>query len=139
MLSGDMPALLLRIQVSCATNSCGTREYVEFWIGDYRYELRIIDRRFLQSWSDHVGGAIVHWHVDDVRAALERLVSLGGMCTRSWSSADPASVVDPFGNILGVMFNQHDVEVLRSLLPGTDGKAESGLCGGEALPVLHVP
>lgn len=36
---------------------------------------------------------------------------LRGLTTVSFVAA---SVVDPFGNILGVMFNQHDLDVLAA-------------------------
>jgi predicted enzyme related to lactoylglutathione lyase len=52
--------------------------YVEFRVGDYEHELGIIDRRFAPcQLAAGPGGAIVYWHVDDVAAALDRLVSLG--------------------------------------------------------------
>ena len=67
---------------------------------------------------DEVGGAVVYWHVDDVKPAS------GGCCpwvrprTKQPIERGPgfvtASVVDPFGNLLGVMYNQHYVDVLAS-------------------------
>jgi hypothetical protein len=51
-----------------------------------------------------------------VKAALERLVSLGAMqlegATERGSGFMTASVVDPFGNVLGVMFNRHYLDML---------------------------
>jgi hypothetical protein len=62
------------------------------------------------------GGAIVYWHVDDVAAALERLISLGAKQLQGVTERGPgfvtASVVDPFGNVLGVMYNRHYLELL---------------------------
>ena len=65
---------------------------------------------------DHPAGVVVYWHVDDVDAAYARLLDLGA------SPHEPprqfgegfvgASVVDPFGNILGIMFNQHYLDML---------------------------
>jgi hypothetical protein len=50
----------------------------EFRIGDYEHELGIIDRRFTPpDLAADPGGVLVYWHVDDVAAALDRLVSLG--------------------------------------------------------------
>ena len=59
---------------------------------------------------------MVYWHVDDVRATLEKLLSMGAKeyepLTQRGAGFSTASVVDPFGNILGVMYNQHYLEVL---------------------------
>ncbi len=97
----------------------GPPAYVEFRIGDYQHELGIIDSRFApQGRSDRPGGAIVYWHVDDVRGSFERLLSLGATAHEEPVERGPgfvtASVVDPFGNVLGVMFNQHYLDVLGS-------------------------
>jgi hypothetical protein len=50
-----------------------------------------------------------------VEAALERLVSLGGTQLEGVTERGPgfvtASVVDP-GNVLGVMFNRHYLDML---------------------------
>ncbi len=66
--------------------------------------------------SDKPGGAIVYWHVDDVQASLERLLALDATVHEDPIERGPgfvtASVIDPFGNLLGVMFNQHYVDVL---------------------------
>jgi predicted enzyme related to lactoylglutathione lyase len=91
--------------------------YVEFRIGDYERELGIIDRRFAPpGLAAEPGGAIAYWHVDDVEAALERLVALGAMPLEEVTERGPgfvtASVVDPFGNVLGVMFNRHYLDML---------------------------
>jgi predicted enzyme related to lactoylglutathione lyase len=93
--------------------------YVEFRIGDYEHELGIIDRRFAPpELSAGPGGAVVYWHVDDVAATLDRLVSLGAKQLEPVTERGPgfvtASAIDPFGNVLGVMENRHYLEVLRS-------------------------
>ena len=60
----------------------------------------------------------MYWHVDDVTAALQRLLSLGA--TEHDAPTDrgegfvTASVIDPFGNILGIMYNPHYLDVLSS-------------------------
>ena len=63
-------------------------------------------------------GAVIYWHVDDVQASFERLVSLGATVHEEPVERGPgfvtASVVDPFGNILGIMYNQHYLQVLGS-------------------------
>jgi predicted enzyme related to lactoylglutathione lyase len=91
--------------------------YVEFRIGDYEHELGIIDRRFAPpDLAAAPGGVLVYWHVDDLAAALERLVSLGAKQFQPVTEQGPgfvtASVVDPFGNVLGIMFNRHYLDIL---------------------------
>ncbi|MGC4088746.1 MAG: VOC family protein [Polyangiaceae bacterium] len=92
--------------------------YVEFRIGDYQHELGIIDRRFAPAGlSNAPGGAVVYWHVDDIDAALARVLSLGATQLDGVRERGPgfvtASVLDPFGNVLGLMFNRHYLEVLE--------------------------
>jgi predicted enzyme related to lactoylglutathione lyase len=91
--------------------------YVEFRIGDYQHELGIKDRRFAPAeLTGQPGGVIVYWYVDDVAGALDRLVSLGAKQHQEVTEQGPgfvtASAVDPFGNVLGVMYNQHYLDVL---------------------------
>jgi predicted enzyme related to lactoylglutathione lyase len=97
----------------------GTPAYAEFRIGDYQHELGILSRRFVAP--DHsrgMAGAIVYWHVDDVHASFERLLALGATAAEQPVERGPgfvtASVIDPFGNLLGVMYNQHYLDVLAS-------------------------
>jgi predicted enzyme related to lactoylglutathione lyase len=92
--------------------------YTEFRVGDYQHELGIIDRRYAPA-ADAAGpgGAIAYWHVDDVEATFERLLSMGAkehepVTARGDAGFVTASVIDPFGNILGVMYNPHYVDVL---------------------------
>ncbi|GGL17942.1 glyoxalase [Sphaerisporangium melleum] len=90
----------------------GVPAYAEFRVGDYEHELGIIAARFApRPRSEEAGGAVVYWHVDDIEAAFERLLSLGatphGKPTEHGPGFVTASVVDPFGNILGVMYNEH--------------------------------
>lgn len=97
----------------------GTPAYVEFRIGDYQHELGILDSRFAaQGRSDKAGGAMIYWAVDDVQASFERLLSMGATVYQEPVERGPgfvtASVVDPFGNILGVMYNKHYLETLAS-------------------------
>jgi len=97
----------------------GKPAYVEFRIGDYQHELGILDSRFApHGRSQDVGGSIIYWAVDDIQASFERLVSLGGTVHQKPTEHGPgfvtASVTDPFGNILGVMYNQHYLDVLQS-------------------------
>ncbi|MBV9787806.1 MAG: VOC family protein, partial [Chloroflexi bacterium] len=63
-------------------------------------------------------GASVNWHVDDLPAALERVLALGATqlepITKRGEGFVTASVVDPFGNVLGLMYNQHYLDMLAA-------------------------
>ncbi|MEU5613386.1 VOC family protein [Streptomyces sparsogenes] len=116
-------AELLGVEPYFVRPVAGTPAYVEFRIGDYQHELGIIDRRFAVpgrsgQGEGGEGGAVVYWHVDEVQATFERLLSLGATVHEKPVERGPgfvtASVVDPFGNILGVMYNRHYLDVLAS-------------------------
>ena len=97
--------------------------YAEFRIGDYQSELGLLDTSFLPDLRD-VGdaaptgpsGVIAYWHVDDITATLDYLLANGATqldAPRDFGEGFiGASVVDPFGNILGIMHNPHYLEVL---------------------------
>src|SRR5262245_12186132 len=56
----------------------GRLAYAELRIGDYQHERGLVDRRFApQGAAAEPGGVIAYWHVDDVAAAFERLLSMG--------------------------------------------------------------
>lgn len=63
------------------------------------------------STPSSAAGVIVYWGVEDAQAALDRLVKLGS--TKRTDVQDVgggikvATVLDPFGNILGVIQNPH--------------------------------
>ncbi|MEU6713547.1 VOC family protein [Nonomuraea sp. NPDC046802] len=103
-----------------------TPDYMEFRIGDYLHELGFVHSKHAGGElartpaPDTVGpaGALVLWQVDDVPSALDRLIALG---------AEPhdeprdrgegfitASVIDPWGNILGLMYNPHYLDILAT-------------------------
>jgi catechol 2,3-dioxygenase-like lactoylglutathione lyase family enzyme len=87
------------------------------YLGDYQHELGLLDRRFqVGEAAAGTAGVVAYWHVDDVQAAFERLVALGATAHEGPVERGPgfvtASVVDPFGNLLGVMWNQHYLDVL---------------------------
>lgn len=94
-------------------------EYVEFRIGDYQHELGIINSKYAPKGSANgSGGAVVFWHVDDVPATLALLLSMEAKeyepLIKREAGFITASVVDPFGNILGIMYNPHYLEILDS-------------------------
>ena len=68
------------------------------------------------------GGAVVYWHADDVAAALEKAKAMGATeyepLTKRGEGFVTASVLDPFGNILGLMYNPHYLEILASMKKG---------------------
>ena len=91
--------------------------YVEFRIGDFQHELGLIDSRYApNSAATGPAGAVVYWHVDDVNVTLDRLLSTGAKeheaPTDRGEGFITASVIDPFGNILGIMYNPHYLDVL---------------------------
>ncbi|PRX98967.1 VOC family protein [Allonocardiopsis opalescens] len=97
----------------------GRPAYVEFRVGDHQDELGLIDRRYApEGAAPGPGGAVMHWHVDDVQAAVDRLLSMGAApyqeLTRREAGFVTASVVDPFGNVLGLMYSPHYLEVLAA-------------------------
>lgn len=93
--------------------------YTEFRIGDTQQELGIIDSKYAPAGAtEKPAGAIAYWHVDDLQASLDKLIALGAttyqpITDHSGGSGRfvTASVVDPFGNILGIMTNAHYLEV----------------------------
>jgi predicted enzyme related to lactoylglutathione lyase len=126
----DMPAAtrwyaeLLGVEPYFARPVDGPPVYVEFRIGDYQAELGLLDRRFApQGAATTPGGVVMNWHVDDIEATFGRLLSMGATEYQPITPMPPppepasgfviASVVDPFGNILGIMYNPHYLEVLE--------------------------
>lgn len=96
-----------------------TPAYVEFRVGDDGDELGLVDRRYAPAGlPESAGGAVMHWHVDDLSGTLAKLLEIGaieyGPVTQRGSGFTTASVVDPFGNVLGIMHNPHYLEVLAS-------------------------
>jgi predicted enzyme related to lactoylglutathione lyase len=100
----------------------GPPAYAEFRLGDYQAELGLIDRRYgPPNAPNEPGGAVLYWHVDDVQATFDRLLKLGATpyepITKREAGFITAAVVDPFGNVLGVMYNPHYLEILEKSSP----------------------
>ncbi|WP_280261722.1 VOC family protein [Nocardia wallacei] len=94
--------------------------YTEFRVGDYQHEFGLIDRRYQPLGNPSTpGGEILHWHVDDLPAEFDRLLTLGAKEYQAPREHGPgfvsAAVVDPFGNILGIMHNQHYRDIYADL------------------------
>jgi predicted enzyme related to lactoylglutathione lyase len=94
----------------------GPLAYIEFRIGADEDELGLIDRRYAPPIAPRdPGGAVIYWQVDDVAAAVARLVEHGATEYQPVVERDAgfvtAAVLDPFGNILGLMYSPHFVEM----------------------------
>lgn len=104
---------LLGMDPYFARPEVGPPAYIEFRLGDYQDELGIIDRKFAPKGSAAgPGGAVAYWHVENVAGTLEKLMAMGAkeyepLTKRGEAGFITASVVDPFGNILGIMYNPH--------------------------------
>lgn len=92
--------------------------YVEFRIGDSQDELGLLDGRYRpEGYADaRPAGAVMHWHVDDVQQAYDRLLSLGATgLAEPRPLGEPgwviATVADPFGNVIGLMHSPHYLEM----------------------------
>lgn len=113
----DWYAEVVGVEAYFVKEVAGAPAYVEFRVGDHQHELGIIDARFApHDRSGGPGGVVAYWHVDDVHAAFDRLLGLGAVEHEPVIERGPgfvtASVVDPFGNVLGVMWNQHYLDML---------------------------
>ena len=100
----------------------GAPAYLEYRIGDYQAELGLIDSRFApHDVKNGPAGVIMNWHVDDLPGTLERLLAMGATqlegITARGAGFVTASVVDPFGNIIGIMTNPHYLKVLATTRP----------------------
>ncbi|MGL6074791.1 MAG: VOC family protein [Fimbriiglobus sp.] len=79
--------------------------YVGFNVGGY--ELGLVP----DGQSRGPGGSRFYWGVSDIYAAIERLRSLGATVlepiTTVGENVQVATVQDPFGNEVGVIYNPH--------------------------------
>ncbi|MGW1372978.1 VOC family protein [Streptomyces sp. NPDC002446] len=93
-------------------------EYIEFRLGDHLQEFGISRTRSAPA------GVVAYWHVEDVDAVMARLLTLGAKehePLRDYGDFRAGAVLDPFGNILGVMHNPHYLEMV-----GEGGRTASG-------------
>jgi predicted enzyme related to lactoylglutathione lyase len=89
----------------------GPPAYVEFRLGDDEDELGLMDARYAAWPVGRPAGVVVHWHVDDLPAAVDRFEAHGGTVVQpptvrgeGWATA---VVADPFGNLLGLITSPH--------------------------------
>ncbi|MDC7121666.1 VOC family protein [Cellulomonas fimi] len=92
--------------------------YLEFRLGDHGTELGIIDRRYALPGlrTGEPGGIVAYWAVDDVEKTLDEFLAAGATPLQPLTEYGPgfvtAAVVDPFGNVVGLMYNQHYLDVV---------------------------
>ncbi|NKX55849.1 VOC family protein [Arthrobacter mobilis] len=91
--------------------------YAQFRIGDYEQELVLIDAQDAPvGHAIDPGGAIVYWHVDDVAGFRDRVLAAGARelepVTDRGDGLVTASVVDPYGNVLGFVYSRHFLDRL---------------------------
>jgi predicted enzyme related to lactoylglutathione lyase len=84
--------------------------HVGFRVADYQSELGVTDRKLApDELGTGPGGTVTYWQVDDVTAAFDRLLSMGAKPLQPPTELSRgfmiASVVDPFGNVLGLRFD----------------------------------
>ena len=96
--------------------------YIEFRLGDYQHELGIIDRKYApKGAASNPGGAIIFWHVDDLDGMIALAKEHGATeyepKTPRGEGFITASLLDPFGNILGLMYNVHYLSVVEKHNP----------------------
>lgn len=98
----------------------GPVAYAEWRIGDLETEVGIIDAAWAPYPVGAAGGAVLSWAVDDLDGAYARLLELGATALQPpmvrGEGFVTASVIDPFGNVLGVMTNVHYEEMVRRRL-----------------------
>lgn len=81
--------------------------YVGFNVGGFELGLHPVE----EGDQLGIGGATVYWGVDDIEDAIGRLLEHGAILHGEIQDVGEgilvASVVDPFGNLLGVIRNPH--------------------------------
>ncbi|WP_231442382.1 VOC family protein [Brevibacterium zhoupengii] len=89
----------------------GPAAYVEFRIGADEDELGIMNRAYAPEGTTSGSSSITYWYVDDVEDALAKLLAHGAKTHMPVTPRGPefvtASVIDPFGNVLGLMYSPH--------------------------------
>lgn len=89
--------------------------YIEFRLGPLQSELGIME--YPEPVSE---GVVMYWAVDNLEDTVARLEELGATVKEPiWAIGDQgfrvAAVVDPFGNLLGVMENPHYESILEKV------------------------
>lgn len=92
--------------------------YVGFEVGGFELGLLPGASSGSSEQNDTAGGVFAYWGVPDAEAALERLIEMGaterGAVEDVGGGVKVATVLDPFGNILGVIENpEFDLSKVR--------------------------
>lgn len=91
--------------------------YIEWRLGPREDEFGIVAAAYAPHPTGTPSGSITYWAVDDVAAAFDDLLARGATAHAAVREQGQgfvtASVVDPFGNVLGIMENVHFAEGLR--------------------------
>lgn len=89
----------------------GPAASLEFRIGPDEDELGIMNRAYSPEGTTPGSSSVTYWHVDDVEAAVTQLVDHGAQPHAPVTPRGPefvtASVTDPFGNVIGLMYSPH--------------------------------
>ncbi len=92
--------------------------YSEFRIGDYQTELGIVESKYApKNVSEKPAGITAYWHVDNLQIAVDKALEMGAtlfdpITPRGDNGFVTTAVADPFGNILGLMYNPHYLEMV---------------------------
>lgn len=80
--------------------------YVGYNVGGYELGLHPIETPLVAGTS-----VVTYWGVDDIDAVYARLLELGAAAhfpaTEVGEGIKVADVIDPFGNIVGILYNPH--------------------------------
>ncbi len=90
---------------------------MKFRLGDHQFELGITHTDHAPTGSVTTpGGAVASWHVDALRATYEVLLAMGARehvpPVERGEGFVTAAVVDPFGDVLGLIHSPHYRHVL---------------------------
>lgn len=85
--------------------------YVGFAVGGFELGL-------IPDGAPGAQGSVTYWGVDDIEAEVTRIVALGATLTGAIKDVGDeirvAELTDPFGNLLGLIFNPHfDASAVR--------------------------
>ena len=89
----------------------GPCAYTEFRIGPHEDELGIMDRSFMTPSPTPTTAPITYWHTDDIHTTFATLIAHGAHAhtpiTERGGGFTTATIVDPFGNAVGIMHSPH--------------------------------
>ena len=95
-----------------------TPAYAEFRVGDYLHEFGLLNAPLSGGFAEpprQASGALSDWHVDDIEGEVARPLDIGAKLQQPPRDFGRgfigASVIDPFGHILGLMYNPHYLAV----------------------------